>query len=79
MPSYLKGDDRQNVNSDNNFKYSTVNSDAKLQQFIDRKGEKSSSSKLSRFVPKYPGFRGSKNLHSWTSLDPPSPRSRMGK
>ena len=39
MPSYLKGDDRQNVNSDNNFKYSTVNSDAKLQQFIDRKGE----------------------------------------
>ena len=31
MPSYLKGDDRQNVNSDNNFKYSNVNSDAKLQ------------------------------------------------
>ena len=29
--SYLKGDDRQNANNDNDFKYSNVNSDAKLQ------------------------------------------------
>ena len=38
---------------------------------VDR--SQSSSSKPSSFVPKYPGFRGSKNLHPWTNLDPPSP------
>ena len=35
----FKGDDRQNANSDNDFKYSNVNSDAKLQLWSDREGE----------------------------------------
>ena len=44
---------------------------------VDR--SQSSSSTPSPFVPKYPGFRGSKNLHPWTNLDPPSPPIKDGE